>query len=122
MIYPEAIDPEDPLLYHKTTARRIYDRALSWAPQGCEALLQNPDGFVTESPIANLIYQIDGNRYTPPVACGLLSGTLRQTLLTDGKISERSLRSDELARCDGLWLINSLRGWRKAVFSGDSAD
>jgi para-aminobenzoate synthetase/4-amino-4-deoxychorismate lyase len=121
-IYPEAIDPEDPLLYHKTTARGIYDRALSWAAAGTEALLQNPDGFVTESPIANLVYQLDGNRYTPPVSCGLLPGTLRRHLLDSGEICERPLPAHELPNCDALWLINSLRGWREARFTGENAD
>jgi para-aminobenzoate synthetase/4-amino-4-deoxychorismate lyase len=122
VIYPESIDPEDPLLYHKTTARAVYDRALAWTPEGEEALLRNPAGFITESPIANLVYQIDGHRYTPPVDCGLLPGTLRQSLLREGSISERPLPVVELASCEALWLINSLRGWREAVFSGSGAD
>lgn len=121
-VYPEAIDPQDPLLYHKTTARAVYECAQAWAPEGTEALLRNPTGLVTESPIANLVYQIDGNRYTPPLDNGLLPGTLRQVLLDDGSIRERALHEDELSNCEALWLINSLRGWREAVFSGSCAD
>lgn len=122
VVYPEPINPQDPLLYHKTTARAVYENAQTWAPEGTEALLHNPSGFITESPIANLVYQIDGRRYTPPVDCGLLPGTLRQALLNDGSITERALHQDELSSCQALWLINSLRGWRNAVFPGSRAD
>ncbi len=122
VVYPEPINPQDPLLYHKTTARAVYENAQAWAPEGTEALLHNPAGFITESPIANLVYQIDGRRHTPPVDCGLLPGTLRRALLNDGSITERALHQDELSSCQALWLINSLRGWRNAVFPGSRAD
>jgi len=104
------IDPDNPLLYHKTTHREVYDRALASA-RGCDdVLLWNPDGFLTETSIANIVVDIDGERCTPPVSCGLLGGTYRQWLLERGEVRERKIHMDELPRIRGLSLVNSVRG------------
>ena len=52
---------------------------------------------------------------TPPLACGLLPGVLREELLADGKIREQILCTEDLSRADELWLVNSVRGWQKFV-------
>ena len=52
--------------------------------------------------------------YTPPVRDGLLPGTMRETLLREGKIVERSLSIDELSDVSDFFLVSSLRGWRRA--------
>ena len=107
---PRPINPDDPFLYHKTTRREVYERALR-SVAGCDdVLLWNMDGFVTETSIANVVATIDGRRVTPPVACGLLGGTYRQWLLDRGEIREREIHIDDLSRVDGLTLINSVRG------------
>ena len=104
------IDPDDPFLYHKTTRREVYERALS-SVAGCDdVLLWNTDGFVTETSIANVVATIDGQRVTPPVTCGLLGGTYRQWLLDRGEIREGKIHIDDLSRVDELTLINSVRG------------
>jgi para-aminobenzoate synthetase/4-amino-4-deoxychorismate lyase len=121
-IYPEPVDVTDPMLYHKTSYRVLYDRALAWAKAGHEALLVNPNGFITESTIANLVYEMDGVLYTPPISSGLLPGTFRASLLKAGRIAERALHRSELARCAHFWLINSLRGWRQAQFAHQDLD
>ena len=74
-------------------------------------------GNVTESAIANIVYQLDGELFTPPLVDGLLPGVLRDELLDTGVIAERSLPVDELEVVEAFWLINSLRGWRKAAFA-----
>ena len=108
------VDPNDVLLYHKTTNRQIYEQASSEVEEGCEALLYNVHGFVTESVIANIVYQLGETLYTPPVADGLLPGTLRAELLAHGAVKERSLHIDELGEASQLYLVNALRGWRRA--------
>jgi para-aminobenzoate synthetase/4-amino-4-deoxychorismate lyase len=81
-------------------------------------LLFNERGEVTESTIANLVYEIDGACYTPPVDCGLLPGTERARLLAQGRVQERPLRLEELPRCTRLWLVNSVRGiWEVALIN-----
>ena len=108
------IDPENPFLYHKTTRRDVYEQALR-SVSGCDdVLLWNPDGFLTETTIANIVVDIGGGRFTPPVNCGLLGGTYRQWMLDQGEIRERKIHMDELPCIRGLALINSVRGETQA--------
>ena len=109
-----AVDRKDVRFYHKSTERSFYDRASDSVGDDVEALLCNCDGEITESVIANVVYRIDDQLYTPPIACGLLGGTLRQQLLVDGVVRERILHKDELATVQQLYLVNALRGWREA--------
>ena len=109
------IDPENPFLYHKTTRRDVYEQALRTV-SGCDdVLLWNPDGFLTETTIANIVVDMDGERFTPPVNCGLLGGTYRQWMLDQGEIRERKIHMDELPRIRGIALINSVRGETQAL-------
>jgi para-aminobenzoate synthetase / 4-amino-4-deoxychorismate lyase len=109
----------DRFLYHKTTRREIYQRLLAEVPGVQDVLLFNERGEVTESTIANLVYELDGVRYTPPVGCGLLPGTQRAELVERGLVQERPLRLEELQDCSQLWLVNSLRGiWDVELKSG----
>ncbi|MFT6432947.1 MAG: para-aminobenzoate synthetase/4-amino-4-deoxychorismate lyase [Candidatus Azotimanducaceae bacterium] len=101
-------------LYHKTTNRLLYNQAAESVPEGVEALLYNTNGYVTESVIANIIYTMDGQRYTPPLSDGLLPGTLREELLANGEVAERSLHLDQLDYIETLTLVNALRGSRTA--------
>ena len=75
----------------------------------------NTRGEVTESTIANVVAEIDGVRYTPPVRCGLLGGTFRAEQLEAGTIRERVLTKADITSASRLWLINSVRGWVEAM-------
>ncbi len=110
---------EDVFLYHKTTHREIYDRARASRPAHDDVLLWNTRGEVTESTIANIVVEKDGQLYTPPVSCGLLAGTLRARLLATGKITEHFLNKDDLVRAQAVYLINSVRGWISVQFTSE---
>ncbi len=110
---------DDPFLYHKTSHRRLYDAARAAAPGYDDVILFNDRGEVTESCIANLILEIGGERYTPPLDCGLLGGTYRAELLAQGAIRERPIPIEELRRHPRLWLANSVRGLFPAVLADD---
>ncbi|MGZ9112067.1 MAG: aminotransferase class IV, partial [Rhodoplanes sp.] len=60
----------------------------------------------------NLFVRRGGRLLTPPVACGLLDGTLRQELLATraDEVAEAVLRPSDLADADVVLLGNSLRG------------
>jgi para-aminobenzoate synthetase/4-amino-4-deoxychorismate lyase len=107
----DPIDPASVILYHKTTARGVYERARAARPDADAVLLWNPSGEITEGTEANVIVEIGGEKVTPPVECGLLAGTLRAELLATGAIRERRVRIGDLARATGIWLINSVREW-----------
>jgi para-aminobenzoate synthetase/4-amino-4-deoxychorismate lyase len=111
----EAVSRSDVFLYHKTTKREVYDRARASRPDADTVLLWNDAGEVTEGTEANLVITRGGVRVTPAVECGLLPGTLRAELLASGQIVEGRITKEDLASADEIWLINSVRGWMRAV-------
>ena len=106
----------DLFLYHKTTNRSVYERARRDFPEADDVLLYNERGEVTESCIANLVVELDGRKVTPPVSCGLLAGTLRDSLLENGDVEEAIVRLDDVKRASAIWVVNSVRCWQTAVF------
>jgi para-aminobenzoate synthetase / 4-amino-4-deoxychorismate lyase len=112
---PVAVDSQDPFLANKTTHRVVYETARRARPDVDDVILWNERGEVTETTIANVVVEIDGVRYTPPLACGLLGGAFRGELLASGQIRERVLTRDDVSSASRLWLINSVREWVDAV-------
>lgn len=110
----EAVDRTDVFLHHKTTFRTAYDRARELRPGVHDVLLWNRAGELTESTLANVVIELDGRRVTPPVSSGLLAGTFRGELVEAGTVVEAVVTRADLARATGIWLINSVQGWRRA--------
>lgn len=117
----EPIDQLDPFIRHKTTRRIVYEEAKRSQPDLDDVLLWNDRGEVTESTIGNVVAEIDGVRYTPPVSSGLLGGTFRAEQLEAGTIRERVLTKADVASAARLWLINSVRRWVQATLVGSSS-
>jgi para-aminobenzoate synthetase/4-amino-4-deoxychorismate lyase len=111
------IDPADPFLYHKTTNRTTYDQAIAARPGFSDVILFNPRNEVTESTIANLVVEIDGELLTPPTECGLLPGTLRAHLIDERRIRERAIPVDEMFGSAACYLLNSVRGFHPVSLS-----
>ncbi|WP_213423432.1 aminodeoxychorismate synthase component I [Bhargavaea massiliensis] len=103
------VDREDPFLYHKTTHRAVYEEHA--VPGSFDVLLWNQDGKLTEFINGNLVLEIGGRRWTPPVTAGLLAGTYREALLEQGIIRERELDLSDLESSTRMWMINSVRKW-----------
>lgn len=98
----------------KTTQRAHYD---AFAPQQAgvfDTLLWNAQGQLTECTRCNVALKWQGQWITPALSCGLLGGVERERLLRAGQIHEGILTRDMLARCEGLAVFNSLRGWLEA--------
>jgi para-aminobenzoate synthetase/4-amino-4-deoxychorismate lyase len=117
---PAPVDSRSVFLYHKTTRREVYDQAREACPGCDDVLLWNERGEVTESTIANLVLRLDGELVTPPLASGLLPGVMRGWLLARGVIRERPVRLADLARARRIWLVNSVRRWRRAEVQAGS--
>uniref|UniRef100_UPI003BAAB534 aminodeoxychorismate synthase component I n=1 Tax=Stappia sp. TaxID=1870903 RepID=UPI003BAAB534 len=112
-ISEERLDPCDPLLFHKTTQRALYDgeRARLGAETGCdEVVFLNRDGLVSEGAISNVFIARHGRLLTPPLGAGLLPGTLRAALLETGRAFEAELTLEDLLAAESLYCGNSLRG------------
>jgi len=108
-----ALDADDYLLRHKTTARSRYDRelaALAGRPEVFDAIFLNTRGEVCEGARSNVFIERDGILLTPPLACGLLPGVVRRQLLESGRAVERMLRLEDLHAAPALYVGNALRG------------
>jgi para-aminobenzoate synthetase / 4-amino-4-deoxychorismate lyase len=117
----DPVDSRDPLLFLKTTRREGYDRRRATRPDCDDVLLVNERGELTESTIANLVLRLNGALVTPPRPSGLLPGVFRGELLRLGEITERVLTPDDLQAAEEVWLVSSLRRWRRAVLAGPLA-
>ena len=109
------VDAADPMLYHKTTARKPYEERRDRHPEADDVVLVNAAGEVTETTIANLLVRLDGTWCTPPLDSGCLPGVYRECLLERGAVVERRLTPTDLRTADELAVVNSVRLWRSAV-------
>lgn len=107
----EPISSEDIFLYHKTTNRAVYEKIQNGHPGVYDVLLWNEKNEFTEFTGGNVVVQIDGQLFTPPIECGLLAGTFRKKLVGTGEVLERIIRVDEWSYCERAWFINSVREW-----------
>jgi para-aminobenzoate synthetase/4-amino-4-deoxychorismate lyase len=115
LLSDQATRSDDPLLFHKTTHRPLYEaghqRALRLGH--ADVIFLNERGEVTEGAISTLFVQREGYLLTPPVACGLLPGIYRQWVLdTNPQAREAILRPDDLRTADAIYICNAVRGWR----------
>ena len=96
-----------PFTYFKTT----YRPHLTVAKQ--EKIYHNENGELLETSIGNLVLQIAGKLYTPPINLGILPGIYRQHLLEKGKVEEKVLTLEELAQAEAIYGCNAVRGLYK---------
>jgi para-aminobenzoate synthetase / 4-amino-4-deoxychorismate lyase len=113
-IAEEPVDKSNIFLYHKTTNREIYTKFQTNKPaEAFDILLWNQEGELTEFTNGNVVLEIDGTLWTPPVRSGILAGTFRERLLEIGEIQEKVLTHSDLKKASKIWFINSVRKWRQ---------
>jgi para-aminobenzoate synthetase/4-amino-4-deoxychorismate lyase len=105
---------DDLFLRHKTSIRNLYDAA--WreaeASGAFDALFFNEHGELTEGGRSNVFLRFGACWYTPPLACGLLPGVLRDVLLKAPawSASERVITRAMLEQAEDIVVCNALRG------------
>jgi 4-amino-4-deoxychorismate lyase len=111
-IAEERLNSDNIWLRFKTTRRAQYDQARATLPAGVDELLfLNERDELCEGTITNLFLTLaDGSKVTPPLSSGVLPGILRETLLTSGEVTERTLTLDDLQNAREIHMGNSLRG------------
>lgn len=107
----DPIDESDVFLYHKTTHRGVYDSARASRPDCDDVILWNRRDEITETTVANIVLELDGELRTPHIDSGLLGGVMRAELLHSGKLSEARLTKEDVRRAGSIQLINSVRKW-----------
>jgi para-aminobenzoate synthetase/4-amino-4-deoxychorismate lyase len=110
----QGVDSANPMLFHKTTDRRIYENALKRHATRDDVILVNERGEVTETTICNIVIETEDGMFTPALKCGLLPGTFRGWLLDQKKIVEKVILRADLFTCKKIYLINSVRQWQPA--------
>lgn len=103
--------------YCKLSNRTFYQDAYRLAAEHHkdDALLIDPNGFVSESTIANILWSKHDAWFTAAVESGALQGVgvgyLRGVMYRDDQyIIDSLVTLDDLMNADGIWLINALRG------------
>ena len=106
-----AVDEEDRFLYHKTTCPGVCEEALVEARRrgAREAILRNRQGEIAGAASGTVLVQTQAGFFTPPLASGLLPGTMRAELLAAGQARERHMRVEELASAQAVYRIDSVR-------------
>ena len=115
----ERVDPIDPLLYLKTDQRDRFERARREHPDADEVIFCNRQGELTEGTYHSLVLRLAGRLVTPPLAAGLLPGVMREELLASGEVIEQLLTHEHLLAAEEIWLVNSVRGWRRGIVDAD---
>jgi para-aminobenzoate synthetase/4-amino-4-deoxychorismate lyase len=96
----------------------MYRLELEKKPDCVDVIFLNERGEVTEGANNNIVIRKDGILQTPPVTCGLLPGTMREQLLETGEVSEGVIMSADVEQADEIYLINSVRKWRRVRLAG----
>lgn len=114
----EPVNSGNVFLFHKTTHREAYDSARKDFPNCNDVLLYNELSELTEFTTGNLVVEMDGRLYTPPITCGLLAGTFRAHLLETGRAEERIIQVKDLKNCTNILFVNSIRKWQQVKYIG----
>jgi len=102
----------EPMLRHKTTRREIYEEELARSGAD-EVLFLNERDEVCEGARTNVFLAQGDILLTPPLASGLLPGTLRARLLAEGRAREEYLSPEDFEGREFL-MGNSVRGLVRA--------
>ncbi len=123
-IATQRTDPQDPMLFHKTTHRPLYAEAFQAATHAGydDVVFLNHRGEVTEGAIHNIFVEKEGRWFTPPIECGLLPGVHRRHILdTKPNVEERILYLADLRHANLIYLSNAVRGVRPAVIDWETS-
>lgn len=109
------IDSKHPLLKHKTTYRPWYESSVERIKDGViyDEIFFNEKNELTEGARSNVIVQIGGKFFTPPLESGLLNGILRSKMIAQGVLFEKKITKEELLSAENVYCINSVRGMKK---------
>ena len=108
-ISPIVINSKNELMYHKITYRPWFYDSYQRIARGevYDEIYFNEKGELTEGARSNIVLQIGGKLYTPPVSCGLLDGVYKKQM---GNLTEKILYKSDLLNAEKIFCVNSVRG------------
>jgi 4-amino-4-deoxychorismate lyase len=101
----KAVEANDLDYSFKYADRSSFQTLLEQNPNYSDVLIIK-NGCVTDTTYANIVFIRDGKMFTPSTP--LLAGTMRQSLLDTGLITEKLIKLENLAEYDEFLLINSM--------------
>ncbi len=112
------VDSSNIFLFHKTTSRELYEIELNAARQlgFFDIIFMNEKNEITEGAITNFYIKAKGEIFTPPLDCGLLNGTIRQSMLGKGKVIEKRINLQDIKQAEAFYISNAIIGFKEAVF------
>ena len=72
-------------------------------------ILVNPDGFIAETAIANLVFYLNGQWVTPPLSDGVLPGVMRALLIEKTGVTVRQIPAELLEKIECGFVVSSLK-------------
>jgi len=114
---------ETALLMHKTSLRSGYDAAIrkAMALDAFDTIFVNARGELSEGARSNLLIQLNGQWYTPPLESGVLRGVMRTRLLERcPHIKEKALHPQDALSAQALMVCSALRGLQRAQWAHDA--
>ena len=114
-ISPIKVSSKNKMLYHKTSYRPWFVESYKRIGEKeiYDEIFFNEKGELTEGARSNIILELNGKFYTPPISCGLLNGIYRQRLINEGYCTEKILYRKGLLKAENIYCINSVRGIKK---------
>lgn len=101
------INSQNEFMYHKTTYRPWFYDSYQNFDKYYDEIFFNEKGELTEGARNNIILQIEGKLYTPPVSCGLLDGIYKKNMKN---VTEKILYKSDLLNAEKIFCVNSVRG------------
>ncbi|HBG69455.1 MAG: hypothetical protein A2W93_01420 [Bacteroidetes bacterium GWF2_43_63] len=96
----------------KCTDRSYLNKLLQSTP-GADEIVIVKNGMVTDTSKANIVFEKDGVFYTPDTF--LLNGTMRQFLLTTGKVTEKAIKAEDISEYERIYFINAMNSLESAL-------
>ena len=117
-ISPIIVNSQNEFLYYKTTYRPWFYDSFQKIKDGevFDEIFFNEKGELSEGSRSNVILQLDGKLYTPPVSCGLLNGIYRQQIKN---LTEKVLYKEDFNRAEKIFCVNSVRGMVEVYHDSD---
>lgn len=72
-----------------------------------EAIRLNEKGEIVSAAMANLFWLSDGKLFTPPVSAGCVGGTIREYIIDNNRVTEKSARPEDIKTAEKLFLSSS---------------
>lgn len=106
------VDGNDIDYSYKYAQRKALEKLVAKKGDADDILIVK-DGFVTDTSFSNIVFENEEGLFTPDTF--LLNGTMRQHLLAEKKVMERTIRVADIPKYHRLFLVNAMLDLETAI-------